>query len=152
MEEQCNMERKSIELLPQVKKCQLRNCVLQEKYKHLKCEGTFVNGSAIIHYTKDFNCLGKWDFVPKEFDTTENDIRCNLCRKFPFNKMKQGKRFAVIKHIALEHGLLLKAFINEGEMEKEIEFLASIDHKFNKQYHEHFGKTLLPVNIATAES
>ena len=45
--------------------------------------------------------------------------------------------------MATEHGRLLKALIDEGGMEDEIELLAKYDKSFNDAYNEYFGKILL---------
>ena len=58
-----------------------------------------------------------------------------------FNKYKTEKRRWAIKHVALEHGGLLKALIHE-ELTGEIEYLAETDSDFHKTYEEYFGKAL----------
>ena len=109
-----------------------RKCLLQDKYKDLKlCQGSFVISGATNHYFQDFKKLGRWDFIPEEFETMKNTV-CSLC-KSPFHNVIHGKRTAVMRHIALEHGFLKREFISEGNMEEEIEFLAKIDRRFNQE-------------------
>ena len=118
----------------------LRKCVLQDKYKDLKlCTGSFVISGATNHYFQDFMKLGRWNFIPEEFETIKN-IFCNLC-KTPFQNVIHGKRTAVMRHISLEHGFLKREFISEGKMEEEIEFLTKIDPRFNQECG--LGKTYL---------
>ena len=57
---------------------------------------------------------------------------CSLC-KSPFHNVIHEKRTAVMRHIALEHGLLKREFISEDNMEEDIEFLAKFNCRFNQE-------------------
>ena len=134
------MKLENIDLSTSINPSMTRKCVLfeyknkKEKDKKIKCPKILVVEGLIHHIIRHYDSLDYWNFVPKEIEDTNNVVYCNKCSK-KFQKVYEGRRLAVIKHLAEDHGLLFAQLRKHEEIE-EIKFLAIIDKKFNKIYND----------------
>ena len=102
----------------------------------------------LIFYLKFFR--GLWDHIVPEEDPIETERKiesytCQVCNKVCKNNLEKLEfpgRSTALCHLATDHGRLLKAMIEDTEvnMFEEIQKLAEWDKKFNETYKNFIGK------------
>ena len=93
---------------------------------------------------------GLWDHIVPEEDPIETERKiesytCQVCNKVCKNNLEKLEfpgRSTALCHLATDHGRLLKAMIEDTEvnMFEEIQKLAEWDKKFNETYKNFIGK------------
>ena len=102
----------------------------------------------LIFHLKFFR--GLWDHIVPEEDPIETERKiesytCQVCNKVCKNNLEKLEfpgRSTALCHLATDHGRLLKAMIEDTEvnMFEEIQKLAEWDKKFNETYKNFIGK------------
>merc|ERR1712141_331410 len=97
-----------------------------------------------LHYIIHYINRGLWDHIVPEEDPIETERKiesytCQVCNKVCKNNLEKLEfpgRSTALCHLATDHGRLLKAMIEDTEvnMFEEIQKLAEWDKKFNETY------------------
>ena len=108
----------------------------------------FTKKKFLIFHLKFFR--GLWDHIVPEEDPIETERKiesytCQVCNKVCKNNLEKLEfpgRSTALCHLATDHGRLLKAMIEDTEvnMFEEIQKLAEWDKKFNETYKNFIGK------------